>query len=302
MNAEASQHSSHYSPQKYFKNALQLFEAVQIPIALQSLDAAIFFSNNSPFYIHQKVRILYKLGALDSCHQFIMSQLEYLYKHGSFYILCRTIDFLQLIKHYSTGQLQTILHQHHIPYCLANHYKEWLTTAQRPFASLAQTAFRKDNYERCISYCQLFLKNHAPIPSILYIMAYSYHMTYDFEQATHVYDAYLRLVPTNIDARLAIIFISMESKQYEQGISSLKELLSQDPHNKTYLSYLGECYYQANKPLEALQTFETIVKHHPDDLQNLFNLFHSYTFLNKNWRAKHTMKEIQKRLKYQKYC
>ena len=298
MNAEALHSSSHYSPQKYFRNALQLFESADIPVALQALDAAIVFSNNSPFYIHHKIRILYQLGALKSCSQLIIAQLEYLYKYGSLYLFCRTVDILQLINHYSIGQLQTLLHRNHIPYCIALHYQEWLTTRKKPFFNLARAALQDEDYELCMGYCELYIKyDQIRTKEILYMMARSYHMLGNLTEAKALYLEYLGTSNKKEEVTLQLIFVLMELEEYDLAIERLKELLAHDPQNKSYLSYLGECYYKANKISASIQAYETVSKYYPNDVQNLFNLSHAYGKLNKNWRSKHYYKEAEKQLK-----
>ena len=298
MTIEASHSSPHYPSLYYFKTALSLFDDAKIPDALQSLDAAIVFSNNAPFYIHQKIRILFQLGALKSCNEFILGQIEYLYKSSSLYIFCRTLDYLQQINHYTVGQLKTILHQNHIPYCLAMHYKEWLTAKNKPFFTLAEAAFRDDDFPLCIDYCQLLYKyEKIRSPQVLYMLAYSYHMLNELDKAKAVYIEYESTASDKDQISIDLILIAMELGDYEAAILALKDLLTSDPLNKTYLSYLGECYSQAGKMAEAIKTFRSITKIYPEDTQNLFNLSHAYSRLNKNWRAKHYRKNAEKQLK-----
>lgn len=298
MTTKAPHSSPHYSSLSYFKTALQLFDTAQIPDALQSLDAAIIFSNNSPFYIHQKVRILFQLGALKSCSEFIIGQIEYLYKSSSLYLFCRTIDYLQLINQYTIGQLKTILNQNHIPYCIAMHYKDWLTAKEKPFLELAEAALNNDDYTLCIDYCKLMIKyKQTKTPKMLYMMAYSYHMLGDLDKAQDMYKEYEKTATDKKQISIDLVFIAMELGDYETAVFSLKELLQNDPANQTYLTYLGECYYQAGKVSTAIHTFRTIAKIYPDDVQNLFNLSHAYSRLKKNWRSKYYRKAAEKQLK-----
>jgi len=295
MNTEASHSSPHYSSLSYFKNALQLFDDAQIPDALQSLDAAIIFSNNSPFYIHQKIRILFHLGALKSCSEFIIGQIEYLYKYSSLYMFCRTLDYLQIINQYTVGQLKTILHQNHIPYCIATYYKEWLTAKEKPFLELAEAALNNDDYALCIDFCSLMIKyKQTRAPKMLYMMAYSYHMLNELDKANAMYTEYAKLAADRSQVSIDLILIAMELGNYDIAILSLKDLLEQDPLNKTYLTYLGECYCQSGKVSTAIRTFQSIAKMYPDDVQNLFNLSHAYSRLKKNWRSKRCRKAAEK--------
>lgn len=297
MEALETYGSFQLSPQTYFKNALLLFENQQLSSALQAIDAAIVFSNNSPFYIYQKIRILYNLGDYRSCSQLIVSQLAYLYKHSSLYILCRILDYLQKMNHYTLGDLKKLLGYHHVPYCLADSYKTLLTQKDKPFLLLAKKAMVQDDYTLCLCYCQLYCKLHPVTPDIMYMKAYSYHILCDLIQARTNYIAYLKAQPNNTLAYIHVSFISMELGDYEVATDYLQKASDMEPSNKQYLFYLGECYYNAKKYEQAITTYEAIAKLEPDNLQNCFNLFHAYQKINKRRLSRHYLKRIQKHLK-----
>lgn len=301
MITSTSEHAPFLAPHTYFKNALILFENGEVEAALQTMDAAIVFSNNSPFYIYQKVKLLYHLGALKSCTQLIVSQLEYLYKYSSLYILCRVINYLQLINHYTKPQLEKLLHSHHVPYCLAQHYHEWLTLKHKPFFKLAQKAMFQDNYRLCLDYCQIYLKCYPPTIQLLEMQAYTYHILGDLASAEQIYQKCLHLDATSTTIYEQLVMIYMELGQYEAAIAQLKYLLNLEPTHKDYLSYLGECYTLSKQPKLALQTYKTINKYYPDDIQNYFNLSHIYRKTNKKWHAHRCLKHVKKHLKQQVY-
>lgn len=297
MEALETHGSFQLSPQAYFKNALFLFENQQLPAALQAIDAAIVFSNNSPFYIYQKIRILYNLGAYKNCSQLIVSQLGYLYKHSSLYILCRILDYLQKINHYNLEDLKKLLHHHHVPYCLADSYYTLLTEKNKPFLSLAKKAIVQDDYSLCLCYCQLYLKLHPSTPEVIYMKAYASHMLGDLIQARHNYIDYLKEQSHNASAHISASFISMELGDYEVAIEHLLKACSIEPSNKQYLFYLGECYYAAKKFDQAIATYQTIAKLDPDNLQNCFNLSHAYQKVSKRRLSRRYLKRIKKQLK-----
>lgn len=289
------------SPQACFKNALLLFQNQQLPSALQAIDAAIVFSNHSPFYIYQKIRILYDLGAYKSCSQLIVSQLQYLYKHGSLYILCRVLDYLQKINHYELDDLKNLLSHHHVPYCLADSYDTLLTQKDKPFLSLAKKALVQDDYTLCLSYCNLYCKLYLATPDILYMKAYSYHMLGDLEKARHLYIDYLKMQPTDTSVATYVSFISMELGDYEVALEYLQKVSAMEPSNTQYLFYLGECYYASKKYEQAIATYKTIAKLEPNNLQNCFNLSHAYEKISKRRLSKRYLKRIQKQLKKSRF-
>ena len=297
MNTEQNHNFLHYPPLTYFRQALSFFESQQVSAGLQAVDAAIIFSNNSPFYMYQKVRILYKLGALKSCSELIVSQLDYFYKSSSLYILCRTIDYLQQINNFSVKQLQTILADKNIPYCLASHYKEWLTTKNKPFLSLIRNAWVHDHFSLCIGYCKLYIRYYEKTDDILFMMAYSYHMLGDYMTAKNIYLEYFNTTHKKAKATLHLAFIHSDLGEYETAIDYFKTLLSEDEQNKTYLTYLGDCYYLANKYASSIETYELITKYYPEDIQAWCNLTHVYGAMKKKWQAKRCLKQSEKLLK-----
>lgn len=295
------------SPHSFFKNALTFFKQNQFDEALQSIDAAIIFSNNSPFYIYQKIRFLYHLNTLSldivhmhsmpSCSQFIVSQLEYLYKHSSLYILCRSIDYLQKLESYSLDVLNQLLQRHHIPYYLAQCYSALLVQKDKPFLRLAQKALVQDDYLLCLNYCELYLKLHPTTSKICYLQAYSHHMLGHLLTAKNYYINYLDLEPRNAEAYNHIALISMELGDYDLAISYFQKAITLDSDNIDYLLYLGECYYISKKLDAAITTYEQVTKRAPNNLQSYFNLSHTYKRMSKSRRSKHYMKLIQKQLK-----
>lgn len=298
MEAIATHGSLQLSPQAYFKNALLLFNNQQLSPALQAIDAAIVFSNNSPFYIYQKIRILYDLGAYKSCSQLIVSQLEYLYKQGSLYILCRVLDYFQKMNHYELDDFKNLLNHHHIPYCLADSYNTLLTQKDKPFLLLAKKAMAQDDYTLCLCYCNLYCKIHPITPDIMYMKAYSYHMLYNLIPARNNYMEYLMTQPDNPSAYINVSLISMELGDYTIAINYLQQAFAMDSSNTQYLFYLGECYYAAKKFKEAIATYEIIAKLEPGNLQNCFNLSHAYKKINKRRLSKRYLKRIKKQLQF----
>ena len=297
MEATEIHESLQLSPRAYFKNALLLLKQQQIPDALQAIDAAIVFSHHSPFYIYQKMRLLYNLDAYKSCHRLIVSQLPHLYKHGSLYILCRTLDYLQKIQNYELEDLKNLLITHHVPYCLADSYSTLLTQKNKPFLSLAQKAMFQDDYILCLSYCDLYCKIHSETPDILYMKAYSYHMLRNLIQAKNYYQAYLKTCPDQALAYSHMGLISMELGDYTHATYYLQQAATLAPTQIEYLFYLGECYYASKKFEQALATYESIAKLDPNNLQNHFNLSHTYEKLNKRRLSKRYQKCIKKQFK-----
>lgn len=298
------------SPHSFFKNALTFFNENQFDKALQSIDAAIIFSNNSPFYIYQKIRFLYHLNAtsldlihidpIPSCSSFIVSQLEYLYKHGSLYILCRCIDYLQKLESYNLDGLKQLLQHHHIPYCLAQCYNTLVTQKDKPFLKLAQKAMVQDDYLLCLNYCELYLKLHPTSSQVCYLQAYSHHMLGHLLTAKNYYLNYLDLQPQSAKAYTNIALISMELGNYDLAISYFQKAIALDSDNVDYLLYLGECYYNSKKLDAAIATYKQAIKCAPNHLQSYFNLSHTYKKMSKLRHSKRYIKLIQKQLKTRK--
>lgn len=285
------------SPQEYFKDALELFHKKQLPAALQALDVAIVFSHNSPFYIYQKIRLLYQIGANQSCNELIVSQLEHLYKHGSLYILCRSLDYLQKATPYPISELRTLLYEHGVPYCLADFYGIWLVHKEKPFFKLAKKAMYQDHHELCLAYCDLYLKLHETNAELCYMQGYCHHMLGNLMLSKNYYTEYIKFNPNEASGYIHLGFISTELGDYEIAREQFERAISIEPDNVDYQLYLGECYYMAKKYKEATAIYERMNTEDSSNLQSCFNLSHTYQKMSKNRLSKRYIKQITKHLK-----
>lgn len=292
-----TQQSLYLSPFHYFKKGLGLLQEKQLKEALQSIDAAIVFSENSSFYIYQKIRILYDLGALQTCSQLIVSQLEYLYKHSSLYILCRTIDYYQKINSCKLDELEDLLKNVHVPYCLARIYQDLMLKKDRPFLAKAHKAMIQDDYPLCIAYADLYLKLNPVHKDFLYMKAYSYHMLGELQYALPYYKKYLKLNPTDPTAYTQLGAILLELGCINEALEHFEKAHAIEPTNKAYLSYIGECQIAAKKYTAAIATYQTIEKHDKTDIQNYFNLSYTYKKINKNYISRRYLKKIRQQIK-----
>ncbi len=292
-----AQQSLHLSPQNYLKNALSLLRQEQLQDALQSIDAAVIFSGNSPFYIYQKIRILFNLGALQSCSQLIVSQLEYLYKYGSLYILCRSIDYYQKINACNLEELENLLKNVHVPYCLASIHKELMLQKQKPFLAKARKAMVQDHYPLCIAYSDLYLKLNPVTKDLVYMKAYSYHMLGQLQQALPYYREYLKLNLKDPKAYIELGAILLEMGQVSEALEYFEKASYMEPTNKEYLSYIAECHIASKKYDSAIATYQTIEKYYSTDIQNYFNLSYVYRKINKKHLSKRYLKKVRQQLK-----
>ena len=283
----------------YYENALSLIRKGLFDDALRALDTAIVFSHNTPFYILEKIRLLYYHGDPDSCSQFIISQLNHLYKVGNLYTLCRSLNYLQQIEHYDLETFQLLLDQCRVPYCLANCYPLILRRRFSMIYKLAKKAMVQDHHELCIAYCKLFIKSPSIIvhyPDVYYLLAYSYHLLGQLLDARKYYQCYYELQPYDADAYMNLGLISMELGDYKGAIPYIKKACLVSPSHYDYQLYLGECYYLSKKYKEAIATYETLKKEHPNYLQVYFNLSHIYKKINKSRLSNQNLKLVSKLL------
>ena len=285
-----------YSPQSYFKDALMFFKQQRFSDAFQCIDAAIVFSHNSPFYIFQKIRLLYEANAFKECSQFIISQLEYLYKNGSLYILCRTLDYLQNINHYDLDYFIKLLKYYNVPYCLAWSYCDFLTTKDKPFLTLARKAMAQDDFSLCLCYCGLYLKLHPTTADLCYMQAYCYHMLGNLLTAKKYYLEYADLCLDHSNTYMNIAFVCSQMGDYDTAIHYYQKASDIEPNNIYCLLYLGECYYTSRKLDAAIATYEKVLKVDPTNLQAYFNLVHIYKKSCKTRLTKRYIKLIRTQL------
>lgn len=286
-----------FTPHTYFQKALQLAHDGAIQEALQSIDAAIIFSNNSPFYIYQKMKLLYALGAYESCSQLILMQLEYFFKKASLYLLCRIIDYYKKINNPDQDVLQTLLTQNHVPFCLAFEYENLLYQPYKPLLPLAKKANVQDHYELCISYCDVMTKTREFSSDVVYMKAYCYHMLGNLTKARLCYLEFIALEPSNALAHNNLGLVFMEEGLYLDAIKVLEKAVVLAPDNKEYLMHLGECHCNCRQYPEAAKIYETLHKTFPDDLQTYFDLSYTYKKYNKKYLYRKYTRKAKKKLK-----
>lgn len=295
---------SEQSPDFYIQKAFNLIKIGQITDAIRCMDTAIIFSHNAPFYIFQKVKLLYYFGDQASCNSFIISQLNYLYQKGSLYILCRILCYLQRINHYSLDALKTLLSNNSIPYCLADCYPVILRRKYKPLYHIAHKAMIQDDYPLCIAYLEICLKctyAFKHYPDIYYHLGYAHHMLGQLLNAQKYYELYFQLQPYAADAYLNLGFVSMEMGDYTTAIHYFNKACLMAPDHPYYPLYLGECYYLAKKYSKAISTYQKFAKMHPDNLQVYFNLSHTYKKMSKRHLSKYYNKHIHKQIQKQQH-
>ena len=289
--------SADFSPHTYFQKSMHLAHECAIEEALQTIDAAIIFSHNAPFYIYQKMKLLFNLGTYESCSELILSQLEYLFKNASLYLLCRFIDYYQKINHIDSASLSTLLEKAHVPYCLANEYEDLLYHPYKPLMPLAKKATIQDHHKLCISYCDLLTKTREFSSEVIYLKAYSYHMLGDLMKARLCYMEFIALEPHSALAYNNLGLIFMEEGLYLDALKALQKATSLEPNNKEYLMHLAECYCNFKHYQEAAKIYKSLHKAFPDDLQTYFDLSYTYRKYNKKFLYRKYTKKAKKKLK-----
>ncbi|WP_054740352.1 tetratricopeptide repeat protein [Cellulosilyticum ruminicola] len=268
--------SRDFLPQIYFKKSLDFTCNGNTEEAIQSMDTAIIISDNAPFYIYQKMKLLYTLNLTERCSQFIITQLEYLFKNASLYLVCRFIDYYQKIHDLDLARLTLLLESIHLPYCLALEYKDLLYHPRKSLTHLAQKASIQDHHKLCISYCELIHKTKVFSPDIIYLKAYSYHMLGNLIKARLTYMEFIALEPENALAYHNLGLILMEQAQYLEAQKALEKANELAPNNKHYLMDLAECHTRFKHYEEAIAIYKSLHKAFPDDLQTYFNLSYIY--------------------------
>lgn len=284
------------TPHTYFKKALSHAHEGAIEEALQCIDAAIVFSNNSPFYIYQKMKLLFDLGAHELCSQFITMQLEHLFKNASLYLVCRFIDYYQKLNQSDTTRLQKLLEEKHVPFCLAAEYKDLLYHPHKSLFPLAQKASVQDHHMLCISYCDLIARTHELTANAIYLKAYSYHMLGCLTKARLCYLELIALEPDSALAHNNLGLVFMEEGLYKDALNALFKAVSLAPAHKDYLMNLAECHCRCKHYEEAAKIYEALHKAFPDELQPCFALSYTYYKYNKKFLCHKYMQKIKKKL------
>lgn len=288
--------STDLSPHGYFLKGLSLHHSQQFDEALDYINMTIILSNNSPFYIYQKIKFLYTSEDYEACYSFIISQFEWLYKNASLYILCRTISYYQSIKKLSIPLLEDTLEAYGIPSCLADSYELLLKKPPHILKRLIQKAIVQDQYVLALNYIALIERNTSLTADLLYLKGYAYHMLGQLENAHTAYLAYSEMMPHSASSFHHIGMVLMEMKYYHSACKNLEQALRLESDNITYALHLGECYYVSQKYTLAAKLYENLHKRFPTNLQISFNLMHTYKTTHHFLHSRKYAKQIKKQL------
>lgn len=296
MQAQKIQSVSLISPYSYFKAALKLIRINEIDEALKSIDSAILFSQHTPFYIYQKVKLLFSIQHHEQCLHTINSHISYLYKHGSLYIVCRILDYYQKLTQCNQVDLCTFLINYQLPSCLALHYTSWLTTRRRNILSHAQNAFTHDQWNSCIDYCNLYLKGYAPTYDILYLKALAYYRLGNLYKSKELLNCCLSMNSKEPSIYLHLGYIHMELYKFNEAIDAFQSASSLDPENKNYMLHIGECYTASREYDLAYHFYKKLSIRYPQDQQIRFNLFYLCSKHSKKICASFYMRKLKKEM------
>jgi tetratricopeptide (TPR) repeat protein len=283
-------------PHTYFKKALSFIQSGNNDALIQHIDCAIVFSSHSPFYIYQKIKLLFQSDETTLCSSYILDQLYFLYKHASLYLLCRSIDYYQTIHHLSSEELAEVLKSHNVPYCLAVEYENLLNARSAHLADYAQKALIQDNFMLCVDYCTLLIKQRKYDYKALYLKAYGYHMLGCLYKACDYYKKSLAANDKYDIAYCDLGLALMELNSFKEALQYLNIASYLEPSNLDYLSHIAECHYALKEYALAEKTFESILALSPDNLQTYFNLSYACKKQNKRQLAKKYVKTAQRQL------
>lgn len=281
----------------YFKKSLSFIQVENREAMVQHIDCAIIFSSLSPFYIYQKIKLLFQSNQTDLCSSYILDQLHFLYTHASLYLLCRAIHYYQILNHLSLEELTEVLKNKNLPYCLASEYENLLTTRSTHLADYAQKALIQDNFTLCIDYCTLMIKQQKSNHKALYLMGYAYHMMGHLYKACEYYKKTLAVNDKYDIAYCDLGLVLMELNAFKEALEYLNIASYLQPGNLDYLSYIAECHYALKEYALAEKTFESILALSPDNVQIYFNLSYACQKQNKRRLAKRYVKTAQNQLK-----
>ncbi|WP_180270804.1 tetratricopeptide repeat protein [Sporanaerobium hydrogeniformans] len=283
----------------YFKKALTLLKQGENQLALQYIDSAILFSSNCPFYIYQKIKFLVHINPLQ-CEKYILSQLNFLYRHASLYITCRSLHYYVKLAHSTPEALDSILSHLKLPNILGKHYSALLTQSVASLIPFIEETMVHDALDECIAYCDLVLKVHPTYEEIYYSKGTAYHLLYDLPKAVSCYKKALQLNPPNAMLCNLIGLALMELGQSEEALDYLTQATVLKPDNLDYALHVAECYYSTKKYKEAQVYLEDVRKRFPESLQTVFSLSHTYRIQNRKFLSNHYNRKIRKQLKKQK--
>lgn len=259
----------------YFKQALVHIKNGKVQEGIDLLDMCIFLSNYSPFYIYQKVKLLFNSKRYQECSDYIIANLSFLYNRCSLYIICRLIHYYEQI-HSSANSLSELLTAQHLPSILTIEYKNILFHHTSHFHHLAECALIQDKLETCLDYCNLMIKLNRLTPSILYMKAQAHHLLRELFEARNTYLHCIALDEQFEPAYSNLSFVLMEQGAYREAISYLEHIYTLFPYKNCYLSYQAECFIVLKAYSKAIKCLKQLICSQPFYVQAYFDLAHIY--------------------------
>lgn len=297
MNAQTVTQYIEVTPHYYYKKALAFMHEGKLNDTMQHIDSAVLFSSHAPFYIYQKIKLMIQLNDFDTCSEYILKQLNYLYKNASLYIVCKVLHYYQMLNELSHEEFKELLILKEVPYCLAEEYKNVLDGTESNLFYLAKKAHGQDNHILCVDYCTIMMKKKKATFEAYYLAAYSSHMIGNLHKACEYYKKCVKLNPEYDIAYSDLGLALMELREYNEALNYLNKARYLHPGNVDYLSHIGECYYALKQYDLAQETFENIISIYPSRLQTYFNLSYICKKQDKKRLSRKYIKIIQKRIK-----
>lgn len=99
----------------------------------------------------------------------------------------------------------------------------------------------------------------------------------NYEKALHALSLMEKKFGPNDDILFEKISVYLKSKQYKEAVSEIKNLISNDTTQYKYYGYLGDVYEQAGQQDKAIESYNKVLNHEPDNVLALYSLSDIYS-------------------------
>jgi len=124
---------------------------------------------------------------------------------------------------------------------------------------------RMGKEEKGIEKIKLFLKSNPNIPNGWFLLGWGYRRLKSFEKAKEAFLKVIELGQKDVDTLNELAICYMESEDYKNSKSCLKEALKKEPENVKIISNLGILSLKEKNIEEAKGYFRTVLEIDPED-------------------------------------
>jgi tetratricopeptide (TPR) repeat protein len=128
---------------------------------------------------------------------------------------------------------------------------------------LGDAYYRNKEYKKASNYLKQAIENNINCLQVMLNLVQVYLELNDYEMAHYYAIKAVDFNPENIDARIMLGTVHVNSGDYTEAIDLFNTILVEKPDHKTALAKIGECYEMLDMPAKAIEYYDRLLSIYP---------------------------------------